>query len=82
MPEQSHWWEFEKFVRKILQRTPDIRIADTADTLFSSGRTKDRGFDVEAMRDGRPLLVEIKYQTPQTSARLNEMTQQLRAAAQ
>jgi len=42
-----------------------------ADTLFSSGRTKDRGFDVEAMRDGRPLLVEIKYQTPQTSARPN-----------
>ena len=81
MPEPSRWWEFEKFVREILQRTPGIRISDAADTLFPSGRTKDRGFDVEAMRDGRPLLVEIKYQTPQTSIRLNEMIQQLRAAA-
>jgi tellurite resistance protein len=81
MPEPSRWWEFEKFVREILQRTPGIRISDPVDTLFSGRRTKDRGFDVEAMRDGRPLLVEIKYQTPQTSVRLNEMIQQLRAAA-
>jgi hypothetical protein len=30
------------------------------------------GFDIEAVRDGRPLLVEIKSQTPQTSARLRD----------
>jgi hypothetical protein len=42
---------------------------------------KDLGFDIEAERDGHPLLVEIKSQTPQTSARLNDMTSQLRTAA-
>jgi hypothetical protein len=42
---------------------------------------KDPGFDIEAVRDGRPLLVEIKAQTPQTSARLSDMIRQLREAA-
>ena len=31
---------------------------------------KDRGSDIEAARDGRPLLVEIKSQTPQIAARM------------
>ncbi len=71
MPEPSPWWEFEQFVQEILQRTPGISIPDRAESLFSSPTRKDRGFDIEAMRDGRPLLVEIKSQTPQTSARLS-----------
>jgi hypothetical protein len=36
---------------------------------------------IEAVRDGRPLLVEIKSQTPQTSARLNDVARQLRDAS-
>jgi hypothetical protein len=47
----------------------------------SPGARGDIGFDVEAVRDGRPLLVEIKAPTPQTSARLEAMLDQLRAAA-
>src|SRR5260221_8867883 len=81
MPERSRWWEFEQFVREILRRTPGIRIADRADTLFSAPTRKDLGFDIEAVRDGRPLLVEIKAQTPQTNVRLSDLTSQLRAAA-
>ena len=81
MPEPSRWWEFEQFVREILRRTPGISIPGRADSLFPSPARKDLGFDIEAVRDGRPLLVEIKSQTPQTSARLTEMTHQLRAAA-
>lgn len=81
MPEPSRWWEFEQFVREILRRTPGISIPDRADSLFSTRTMKDLGFDIEAVRDGRPLLVEIKSQTPQTSARLNDMTRQLRTAA-
>lgn len=81
MTQLSRWWEFEQFVREILQRTPDIRIADPTDPLLSTGTRKDLGFDIEAVRDGRPLLVEIKAQTPQTSARLSDLTSQLRVAA-
>lgn len=46
-----------------------------------SARKGDPGFDIEAVRNGRPLLIEIKSPTPQTSARLRNMTSQLRAAA-
>ncbi len=69
MAERSRWWEFEQFVRQILRHTPGIRIPDRADTLFSTRTGKDLGFDIEAVRDGRPLLVEIEAQTPQTSVR-------------
>jgi hypothetical protein len=81
MPEPSRWWEFEQFVREILERTPGIRIIDRTGSAFTARAGKDLGFDIEAERDGRPLLVEIKSQTPQTSARLNDMTSQLKTAA-
>jgi Restriction endonuclease len=81
MPERSRWWEFEQFVREILQRTPGIDILDRADALFATHARKDLGFDIEAVHDGRPLLVEIKAQTPQTGARLSDLISQLQAAA-
>jgi hypothetical protein len=81
MPEVSHWWEFEQFVREILERTPGIRIIGGIDSLVAGRTGKDLGFDIEAERDGRPLLVEIKSQTPQTSARLKDLSSQLSAAA-
>ena len=81
MPEPSRWWEFERFVRDVLQRTPGVQIPDRVDTLFPSQRRKDQGFDIEAVRDGRPLLIEIKSQMPQTSARLRDMTHQLQESA-
>lgn len=81
MPEPSPWWEFEEFVQAVLQQTPGVQVPERADTLFPNRRVKDQGFDIEAERDGRPLLVEIKSQTPQTSARLNDVTRQLHDAA-
>jgi hypothetical protein len=80
MPERSPWWEFEQFVREILRRTPGVEVIDEPGAFPSTGFRKDAGFDIEALRYGRPLLVEIKTQTPQTSARLNDLTSQLWAA--
>jgi hypothetical protein len=80
MPESSPWWEFEQFVLPVLQETPGVQIPGKADTLFTNRRMKDRGFDIEAVRDGHPLLVEIKSQPPETSARLNDAARQLRDA--
>jgi hypothetical protein len=81
MPERSPWWEFEQFVLEIVRRTPGVEILDQPEALFSAGSGKDVGFDIEALRYGRSLLVEIKTQTPQISARLNDLTSQLWAAA-
>lgn len=81
MPEPSPWWEFEQFVQEILRRTPGILIPDRTESLLPARARKDLGFDIEAVRDGRPLLVEVKSQTPQTSSRLTDMTHQARAAA-
>jgi hypothetical protein len=81
MPERSYWWEFEQFVREILERTPGVQIPNRAEGLFPARSRMDRGFDIEAVRDGQPLLVEIKTQTPQTNARLGDIISQLRAGA-
>jgi hypothetical protein len=67
-PSSSRWWEFEQFVRHILQAMPGVEIRDAGGD--AAVVRKDSGFDLEAVRNGRPLLVQIKTQTPQTSARL------------
>jgi hypothetical protein len=77
----SRWWEFEQFVREILAATPGIWLPESAGALFSTSARKDLGFDIEAMRRARPLLVEIVSQTPQTASRLVAVLDQLRAAA-
>jgi hypothetical protein len=75
------WWEFEQFVRQILAHTAGVSVPDLTEALIPVRRRQDLGFDIEARRNGRPLLVEIKSQTPQTAARLREMAEQLRVAA-
>src|SRR5260221_7805880 len=82
MPEPSRWWEFEQFVREILERTPGVWVPGREGVLFSTSARKDAGFDIEARRRDRPLLVEIKSETPQTRARLSSVMSQLRAAAE
>lgn len=81
MPESGRWWEFEQFVREILQGTPGIEIPDRAHDIFPAAHRKELGFDIEAVRDHRPLLVEIKSQTPQTGARLSDILSQMREGA-
>lgn len=77
MPERSPWWEFKQFVREVLRHTPGVEVLDQPEARSM----RDVGFDIEALRYGRPLLVEIKTQTPQTSARLSHLTSQLWGAA-
>jgi hypothetical protein len=68
--------EFEQFVKEILERSPDIE-------LTASPRTygPDYGLDFVAARDGRPVLIQVKVTTPQTSHRLEEMRAALDNAA-
>ena len=69
--------EFEQFVKDILERSPDIEL------MASPGPYgPDYGLDFVASRDGRPLLIQVKVTTPQTSHRLEEMRADLDRAAQ
>jgi hypothetical protein len=69
-------WQFERFVMDLLARMPGVRLLETAD--FSA---PDVRCDLVAERDGQPLLVEIKVQTPQTSQRSRYLVAQLKSAA-
>ena len=62
---------------EILERDPDIELATT---LVPYGA--DYGFDFAVMRNGRPLLIEVKLTTPQTSHRLEQLNVQLKDAAE
>lgn len=68
--------EFEQFVKEILERSPDIEVVATPGPYGP-----DYGFDLGAVRDGRPLLTQVKLTTPQTSHRLEQMNAALRDAA-
>lgn len=63
--------EFEDFVRRLVAAMPG-----TLD-LNAGKRASDSGVDIEAVENGRPMLVETKAQTPQTSRRLREAVEQL-----
>jgi hypothetical protein len=70
-------YEFEQFVKEILERAPDLELASDLNARFG-----DEGFDFAAVRDGRPLLIQVKRTTPQTSYRLEQMGADLRGAAE
>lgn len=70
-------YEFEQFVKEILERSPDVELASDLSARFG-----DEGFDFTAVRDGRPLLIQVKLTTPQTSYRLEQMDAELRAATE
>ena len=70
-------WQFERFVRDLLAQTPGVKLLDTAE----GPGAPDMRCDLVAERDGRPLLLEIKVQTPQTNQRSREIVAQLKAAA-
>lgn len=68
---------------KILARTPGISVSPTAVAETAAGLplgTPDEVFDLVGERNGRPLLVAVKSQTPQTRARLAITTDRLQAA--
>lgn len=67
--------EFEAFVRRIIEAEPDVDIV-------RAPSSRDHGVDIAARHDGRLLLVEVKLATPQTSYRLEQAIQQLKAAAE
>jgi hypothetical protein len=69
--------EFEQFVKDILERSPGIE-----PTASPGPYGPDYGLDFVAARDGRPLLIQVKVTTPQTSHRLEEMRAELDRAAQ
>ena len=70
-------YEFEQFVDEILERAPDIELA-----AAPSPYGPDYGFDFAAVRDGRPVLIDVKLTTPQTSYRLEQMNAGLKGAAE
>lgn len=76
-PDAGRGYEFEQFVQEILERSSDIELAGAPSPYGA-----DYGFDLAAVRNGRPVLIEAKLTTPQTSYRLEQMNSQLKAAAQ
>jgi len=76
-PDMARGYEFMQFVKEILERAPDIEVA-----VAPGPSGPDDGFDFAAVRDGRPLLVQVKLTTPQTSYRLEQMNAGLRDAAE
>ena len=66
-------YEFEQFVLEILKRSSEHEHPVTVGP--------DSGYDLSATRGGRTVLVDVKVVTPQTSARLQHLIAQLKAAA-
>lgn len=71
-------YEFEHFVLKILERSPEFEFPSTA---LSQPYGPDGGFDMAAKRNGRVVLIEVKLTTPQTAKRIHDAVAQLEAAA-
>jgi hypothetical protein len=82
-PEPALWWEFGRFVMEILMCTAGMPVSRTEfpDSSDLLAQTVGRGLDVVAKRDGKPLLVEIKAQTPLGSSCLRSTAAQVRPAA-
>ena len=76
-PDMARGYEFEQFVSEILEHDPDIELMTTPNPYGP-----DAGFDLSAVRDGHPLLVQVKVTTPQTSYRFEQMIAVLREAAE
>jgi hypothetical protein len=69
-------WAFERFVRDILAGQPDVTGVEG-----EVGAAGDLGIDIAGRQGGRPVLVEAKAQTPQTSARLQDVIARLQEAS-
>ena len=76
-PDAARGFEFEQFVQEILDRSSDIELT-AAPNSYGTGY----GLDFAAVRNGRPLLIQVKLTTPQTSYRLEQMNAVLKAAAE
>ena len=75
-PVSARGYLFEQFVEEILKRKQDLELDSTQHLYMADG-----GFDFVAVRNGQTLLVQAKSTTPQTSYRLEQVSAQLRAAA-
>lgn len=71
---------FELFVMEILERDPEIELVAASPPYGAAYGSADYGSDFVAMRKGRPLLVEAKNTTPQTSYRLEQLNLQMQGA--
>lgn len=73
----SEAWRFDQFMLELLVALPDV-----TDVEAEGGGTRstDVGADFVAWFQGRPMLVEAKFQTPQTTRRMQQLVDQLRAA--
>jgi hypothetical protein len=67
-PYRATGYEFERFLRQILERARDLE-TDTQGDYGSDGAA-----DFVAFRDGRPLLITANVTTPQTVLRLKQNT--------
>jgi hypothetical protein len=76
-PDTASWYEFEQFITEILERAPDVELTAAPEPYGA-----DYGFDFAAVRDGRPLLIQVTLTTPQTSYRLEQMSIALKGAAE
>ena len=56
-------YEFEHFVLEILKRSQEFEFPVSA-------AGPDGGFDVATKRNGREVLIEAKFNTPQTATRI------------
>jgi hypothetical protein len=74
---ELHGRAFEQFVTEILAGQPEVRDAGEGRDMAD-----DLGVDLAARQDGRPVLLEVKAQTPQTEPRLREVVAQLKDAAE
>jgi hypothetical protein len=76
-PDVARGLEFEQFVQEIVDRSSDIEL-----TTAARSHAADYGSDFVAVRSGRPLLIQVKLTTPQTSYRLEQLNDLLKAAAE
>lgn len=76
-PDVARGFEFEQFVQEIVDRSSDIEL-----TTAARSHGADYGSDFVAVRSGRPLLIQVKLTTPQTSYRLEQLKDLLKSAAE
>lgn len=74
--ESAQWYEFRTFVLQVLHRTWGAELKGVVGLGYRTV-TGDQGADLVLDRGGRTVLVDIKLQTPQTSARLLSVAKEL-----
>jgi hypothetical protein len=74
--ESAQWYEFRTFVLQVLHRTWEAEPKAVVGLGYQT-MTGDQGADLVLDRRGQTVLVNVKLQTPQTSARLLSVAKEL-----